>query len=287
MSLAAKSCDRRSWICLRAWRLRRPRRLSQASRLPARQRRARRRIRPRLSRAPTLRLRWPPRFASVTGSALCGCAPTLRSTRPLRFENELGCEQLRPQLQRLMESLDLGATAPPARPPALRAAPADRPRANLLLGQACASERSALDRLREEPSAEPAELFWREMQCEGLRPQVRLLLESLNVTPDSWGRRLRPASRRRVTPPPTRRPPSGRIRRTASGRRRTEPCPGHARPRRRKALRQHGDVRRAKTPGGAIAGELRRMKKRGSPGRTQALAMGLGGSLSYRRKGRL
>jgi hypothetical protein len=94
----------------------------------------------------------------------------------LRFASELGCEKLRPQLQRLMESLDFSKPAPP---------PADPSFANPLLGQACASERSALDRLRQEPSAEVAGLFWRNMQCEGLRPQVRLLLESLNIAPDS------------------------------------------------------------------------------------------------------
>ena len=96
-----------------------------------------------------------------------------------RFANELGCEKLRPQLQRLMESLDFGASAPRA--------PADRSHSSPLLGQACVSERSALDRLRQEPSAEAAGQFWRDMQCEGLRPQVRLLLESLNVAPDSVG----------------------------------------------------------------------------------------------------
>jgi hypothetical protein len=44
------------------------------------------------------------------------------------------------------------------------------------------SERAALDRLRKEPSAEAAGLLWRDLKCEGLRPQVRLLMESLNVT---------------------------------------------------------------------------------------------------------
>lgn len=97
----------------------------------------------------------------------------------LSFEKELGCEKLRPQLQRLMESLDLGAPAPLAH--------ANSSHANALLGQACASERSELDRLRQEPSAQAAGRFWRDMQCEGLRPQVRLLLESLNVAPDSVG----------------------------------------------------------------------------------------------------
>jgi len=128
----------------------------------------------------------------------------LRSTpsadEALRFEKQLGCEKLRPQLQRLMESLDFSAPEPPPPP-----APADTPHPNLLLGQTCASERSALDRLRQEPTAEAAGLFWREMQCEGLRPQVRLLLESLNVAPDSVGSAAPPgesAARRAVSDPP-------------------------------------------------------------------------------------
>jgi hypothetical protein len=103
----------------------------------------------------------------------------------LRFASELGCEKLRPQLQRLMDSLDLGAPSPQAHADALRPNP--------LLDQACASERSALDRVRQEPSAEAAGQFWRDMQCEGLRPQVRLLLESLNVAPDSVGSAAAPS----------------------------------------------------------------------------------------------
>jgi hypothetical protein len=97
----------------------------------------------------------------------------------LRFVKELGCERLLPQLQRLLHSLDFDASAPRA--------PADSAHLNPLLGQTCASERAALDRLRQEPSAEAAGLFWRDLQCEGLRPQVRLLMESLNVAPDSIG----------------------------------------------------------------------------------------------------
>ena len=97
----------------------------------------------------------------------------------LRFVKELDCEKLLPQLQRLLYSLDFDASAPRA--------PADSARWNPVLGQTCASERAALDRLRQEPSAEAAGLFWRDLQCEGLRPQVRLLMESLNVAPDSIG----------------------------------------------------------------------------------------------------
>jgi hypothetical protein len=97
----------------------------------------------------------------------------------LRFVKELGCEKLLPQLQRLLHSLDSDLLAPPA--------PADSAHSNPVLGETCASERAALDRLRQEPSAEAAVLFWRNLQCEGLRPQVRLLLESLNLAPDSVG----------------------------------------------------------------------------------------------------
>jgi hypothetical protein len=94
-----------------------------------------------------------------------------------RLARELGCEALRPQLQRLMESLGLVAAAPgnSSRPP------------DSLLAQVCASERVALDRLRKEPSPEAAGLFWRDLKCEGLRPQVRRLMESLNLTPESLG----------------------------------------------------------------------------------------------------
>jgi hypothetical protein len=95
----------------------------------------------------------------------------------LRFQNELGCENLRPKLQRLVESLGFHAPAPPA--------PADRSHSNPPLGQTCASERSALDHLRQEPSPAAAGLFWRDMKCNELRPQVRLLLESLDIAPES------------------------------------------------------------------------------------------------------
>jgi hypothetical protein len=97
----------------------------------------------------------------------------------LRFVKELSCEKLLPQLQRLLHSPDFEASAPRA--------PAYSAHLNPLLGQTCASERAALDRLRQEPSAETVGLFWRDLQCEGLRPQVRLLMESLNVSPDSVG----------------------------------------------------------------------------------------------------
>ena len=45
----------------------------------------------------------------------------------------------------------------------------------------CASEQAALDRLRADPSIDEAQAFWRGLQCERLRPQARMLMESLDI----------------------------------------------------------------------------------------------------------
>ena len=45
----------------------------------------------------------------------------------------------------------------------------------------CGSEQAALDRLRAEPSIDAAQAFWRGLQCERLRPQARMLMESLDI----------------------------------------------------------------------------------------------------------
>ena len=96
-----------------------------------------------------------------------------------RFASELGCEALRPQLQRLMESLGSVAPAPASAGSSLSS--------DSLLTRVCVGERAALDRLRKEPSAGAAAAFWRDLKCEGLRPQVRLLMESLNLAPEPLG----------------------------------------------------------------------------------------------------
>ena len=100
-----------------------------------------------------------------------------------RFANELSCEKLRPQLSRLMESLGFAmpAPAPPARansPPAAQATAERKPASD------CASEQAELDRLRADPSIDAAQAFWHGLQCEQLRPQTRLLMYSLDLTPD-------------------------------------------------------------------------------------------------------
>ena len=97
------------------------------------------------------------------------------------FASELSCEKLRPQLSRLMESLGFAMPAPAPQapvtsPPATQATVAERKPAT-----DCASEQAALDRLRAEPSIDEAQAFWRGLQCERLRPQARMLMESLDI----------------------------------------------------------------------------------------------------------
>ena len=96
------------------------------------------------------------------------------SDEVVRFAGELSCEALRPQLSRLMESLGY--------------APASASRGGssgglsaLSVSSGCAADQDRLVRIRAEPSADAAQQLWRELQCERLRPQVRLLLASLNV----------------------------------------------------------------------------------------------------------
>ena len=98
-----------------------------------------------------------------------------------RFASELGCEPLRPQLARLMESLGFALPAPQAH---ANPAPATETKAAVEPAGDCGSEQEALDRLRAQPSADAVEAFWRGLQCERLRPQARMLMESLNLTPD-------------------------------------------------------------------------------------------------------
>jgi hypothetical protein len=107
------------------------------------------------------------------------------SEEAARFANELGCEKLRPQISRLAESLGYAAPTP------ISAAEGPLAKGSLVQGQKaegdCASERDRLVRLRAQPSADAAQQLWRDLRCERLRPQVRLLLESLNLAADPSG----------------------------------------------------------------------------------------------------
>ena len=66
----------------------------------------------------------------------------------------------------------------------------------LSVSSGCAADQDRLVRIRAEPSADAAQQLWRELQCERLRPQVRLLLASLNVAagPTAACQKRRPSS---------------------------------------------------------------------------------------------
>jgi uncharacterized caspase-like protein len=98
-----------------------------------------------------------------------------------RFASELSCEKLRPQLSRLMESLGFAMPAPAPQAPVTSPPPAQTAVAERKPASDCASEQAALDRLRAEPSIDEAQAFWRGLQCERLRPQARMLMESLDI----------------------------------------------------------------------------------------------------------
>jgi hypothetical protein len=107
------------------------------------------------------------------------------SEEAARFAKELGCEKLRPQISRLAESLGyVGPTLTSASEgPSDRGNQANEQKAD----SDCVSERDTLDRVRAQPSPDAAQHLWRDLRCERLRPQVRLLLESLNVAADPSG----------------------------------------------------------------------------------------------------
>lgn len=120
----------------------------------------------------------------------------------VKFERELVCDRLKPQVQRLRESLMPGAAAvlpPPAAPPpavapppaiAMPAPPAPAPApvpppnagTTVTAGgsmAACGRDGERLGRLRANPSRDALATFERELSCDQLRPQLQRLKESL------------------------------------------------------------------------------------------------------------
>ncbi len=104
------------------------------------------------------------------------------SDEAARFASELGCEPLRPSTFAPDGKPGIRASRPSgARQSGSRGA---ETKAAVEPAGDCGSEQEALDRLRAQPSADAVEAFWRGLQCERLRPQARMLMESLNLTPD-------------------------------------------------------------------------------------------------------
>ena len=110
-----------------------------------------------------------------------------------RFARELHCAALRPQVNRLLESVggEPAALAPvPARPavteeaPQPAPAPSERRESKTGAGpdagqHACRRDEERLAQLRANPVREAVARFARELTCEDLRPQVQRLLESV------------------------------------------------------------------------------------------------------------
>src|SRR5580700_7188668 len=115
----------------------------------------------------------------------------------VRFEDELKCSKLQPQLLALLDGLSqapqstgapspngaapdpmsAGGAEPPASP-----SPAMEPTSRTL-DDACKRDEDRLDRLRHSPSSEGAARFAEELSCEKLRPQVMALTGDLARPP--------------------------------------------------------------------------------------------------------
>jgi Caspase domain len=96
-----------------------------------------------------------------------------------RFQRELGCTRLRPQVQRLFESYvtePQPGTAPAAAPPAPKLQAEAQP---VPAEDVCARDTARLAHLRAEPSLDAITRFERELGCEQIRPQLKRLRESL------------------------------------------------------------------------------------------------------------
>jgi len=94
-----------------------------------------------------------------------------------RFARDLKCEDLRPQVERFMESLGTENRAD-QRSAALEA-PSKREASDRV--EICKRESGKLSRLRADPIRENAARFAHDLKCEDLRPQVERLMESLGV----------------------------------------------------------------------------------------------------------
>jgi hypothetical protein len=153
-----------------------------------------------------------------------------------RLQRELSCDKLRPQVQRLFESIATAPLASPApaggapakaiepksaaptaiAPPAARAEPAKLPPAKSQAAiepppkaqaasppedpaLACSRDEQRLARLRSDPVPEEVARLQRELSCDKLRAQVQRLFESIATMPASVAPVLNPV--RKAEPP--------------------------------------------------------------------------------------
>ena len=91
------------------------------------------------------------------------------------FASAMGCVALRPQLNRLMESV--GLVVPPT-PVATTRLAARNPES-----AGCGEDERELERLRAEPDIARAKALYERLSCAALRPQAQRLMESLGLAP--------------------------------------------------------------------------------------------------------
>jgi hypothetical protein len=94
----------------------------------------------------------------------------------VRFEKELSCPRLRPQVLRLLESVSVEPAVPAAgKSPARQ----QQVEAGHRSAEACARDAERLQRLRAEPIPDEIRKLERELSCEQIRPQVQRLCDSV------------------------------------------------------------------------------------------------------------
>jgi Caspase domain len=92
-----------------------------------------------------------------------------------KFSSALTCEDLRPQVERFMESLGMEISAD------VKTAALEAPTKSVSdIVQICTRESEVLSRLRANPIRENAVRFARDLKCEDLKAQVARLLESIS-----------------------------------------------------------------------------------------------------------
>jgi hypothetical protein len=92
-----------------------------------------------------------------------------------KFSSALTCEDLRPQVERFMESLGVEISAD------RKTAALEAPTKSVSdIVQVCTRESEELSQLRANPIRENAVRFARDLKCEDLKAQVARLLESIS-----------------------------------------------------------------------------------------------------------
>lgn len=121
------------------------------------------------------------------------------------FARNLGCESLRSEVLRLMESLGLLAVDNSTRSD--RFTPQSQLSTSDIHAQVCKQDESLLADLRAHPSREKIQYFARTLVCEDLRPQLKLLMESFGFNDTTPVQAPSPISRSplvvRAAPSPT------------------------------------------------------------------------------------